>query len=355
MFSSNNERDFQIGVEVFLTYRGKVILDSRLAPVLRLVDEKGSLLTACRSLGLSYSRVWERIFKIESLLGLKLIEARRGGKGGGGAKLTIHAKRFLQTYSDAIEKVRPCAELLSVVPVVERPSPDLVLMGSHDPLLEHLIGIARSKGLGDIKVYWTGSLGGLASIVLGEADIAGVHLYDSKERIYNIPYIERFMLKNEVVLISGYRRELVFVLRPGLELDSLNEVFDGLANGELVVANRNKGAGTRVFLENLLSERDINPLSVKGFETEFRTHFDVIRMVATGKADVCLSLKYIAQIYKLKTLHVTWEDFDYVIPLGKFDKSEVKFFISLLKSSKDLILKYQGYLPTENTGEVKFK
>jgi len=353
MSSSSTELDLQVGVEVFLTYRGQVILDSKLARVLGLVDRKGSLLNACRSLGLSYSRVWERIFKVESLLGLKLIEAKRGGRGGGGTRLTSHAKMLLQRYANAIDQVRPCAELLNVVPVTERPLPDLVVIGSHDPLLEHLIGIARSKGLEDVKVYWTGSVGGLASIVLGEADIAGIHLYDPKERVYNIPYIERFMLKNEVVLIGGYRRELVFVLRPGLQLNSIDEVFNGLANRELTIANRNKGAGTRVFLEHLLSEKNINPSRVKGFETEFRTHFDVIRAVAIGKADVCLSLKYIAQLYKLKTLHVTWEDFDYVIPINKLNKSEVNFFINLLKSSRELILKYDGYLPTEHTGKIK--
>lgn len=355
MFSLDDELKLHVGVEVFLTFRGQVILDSKLAQVLRLVDERGSLLNACRSLGLSYSRIWDKIFRIESMLGVKLIEARRGGKGGGGTRLTDYAKKLLEYYSNAIERVRPCAELLGVVPVVERPLPDLVIMGSHDPLLEHLIGLARSKGLGDVKVYWTGSLGGLASIVLGEADIAGIHLYDPKEEIYNIPFIERFMLKGEVALIGGYRRELVFALRPGLRLSSIDEVFDGLASGKLVLANRNKGAGTRVFLEYLLSKRGIEFSKVKGFKTEFRTHFDVVRAVATGRADVCLSLSYITQVYKLETFHVAWEDFDYLIPIEKLDKSEVDFFIKLLKSSRKLILKYRGYGPTKYTGEIKFK
>ncbi|RLE51694.1 MAG: hypothetical protein DRJ26_05495, partial [Candidatus Methanomethylicota archaeon] len=125
---SNNGFEVRFGVEVFLLYRGEIILDSKLAEVLKLVDKRGSLLTACRSLGLSYSRIWERISKIENLLGLKLIEARRGGRGGGGTILTNNAKKLLKMYSDAVEKVRPCAELLSVVPVAEKPMPDLVIM-----------------------------------------------------------------------------------------------------------------------------------------------------------------------------------------------------------------------------------
>jgi len=296
-----------------------------------------------------------RISKVEGLLGLKLIDARRGGRGGGGARLTVHAKKLLQIYSNAIEKIRPCAELLSVISVAERPSPDLVVMGSHDPLLEHLIGIARSKGLSDVEVQWTGSIGGLASIFLGEADVAGLHLYDPERNCFNITYLDRFMLSGDVVLISGYERELVFALRPGLEVDDLNEVFSGLASGELSVANRNKGSGTRLFLEYLLRQRSVDLKVVKGFETEYTTHFDVVRAVATGRADVCLTLKYAARLYNLRSLHVTWEQFDFAIPLRKLNKPAVEVFLKVLKQSASFVSKYPGYYPAKNMGEIKYR
>ncbi|RLE54081.1 MAG: hypothetical protein DRJ26_02305, partial [Candidatus Methanomethylicota archaeon] len=194
-----------------------------------------------------------------------------------------------------------------------------------------------------------------ASIFLGEADITGLHLYDPEEKCYNTTYIDRFMLKGEVVLISGYMRELVFALRPGLDVNNLDEIFEGLASGRLTIANRNKGAGTRIFLEYLLKERGIEQRNVKGFETQFRTHFDIVRNVATAKADVTLTLKYAAQLYNLKTLHVAWEQFDFVIPVKKLNKPAVEVFLNILKESANFVRKYPGYMPSKGIGEIKYR
>lgn len=346
------EKDIDIKVEVFLVYKGKPILDYKLAEILRLIGERGSILAACRSLGLPYSRVWERICSVERVLGIKLIEAKRGGRGGGGATLTSYARKLLELYSRAVERIKPCASLLKQTPTYEKPPPELAVIGSHDPLLEHLIGILRSKGLRDIEVQWVGSLGGLASIILGEADIAGIHLYDPDTEVYNKPYITKLPLEGEVVLVKGYERELVFALRPTLNINSVNEVIDMLASGKLTLANRIRHSGTRIYLNHLFKKYNVNTRNIKGYETEYRTHFDVASAVALGKADVCLTLKHIAKIYSLKTVHVIWEHYDFIIPRSKMKKHSVKLFLETLKNLRSIVRKPLGYKITEDTGEI---
>ncbi len=347
---------FKVKVEVILTHRGEEVLNSKLAQVLFLIDKLGSLLSACKSLGLPYSRVWEHISRVERMLGVKLVEAKRGGRGGGGTRLTDYGKALLRKYYSVVERIRPQIEFLGEVPIVEQLShARLTVIGSHDPLLEYLIGLSRLRGVDDIEAYWTGSLGGLASMVLGEADIAGIHLYDPERKCYNKPYIERFLLRGQVVLIEGYLRELVFAFRPGLKFTSLSDLIAELSDGMLSIANRNRGSGTRLYLEYLLREWGINSSSIKGFETEFKTHFDTVREVAMGRADFCLTLKYLAQMYKLNYVHVAWEEFDYVVPVNRVNKREVEVFLEVLRGSSKLIEGFAGYRCTSSIGEVKFK
>ena len=48
----------------------------------------GSISAAARELGMSYRYALERITIVEKRLGRSLVERTRGGKDGGGAKLT---------------------------------------------------------------------------------------------------------------------------------------------------------------------------------------------------------------------------------------------------------------------------
>jgi molybdate transport repressor ModE-like protein len=47
---------------------------------------------------MSYRHAWGQIRKLEERLGIKFVETRVGGKGGGKADLTDVAKEFLSRY-----------------------------------------------------------------------------------------------------------------------------------------------------------------------------------------------------------------------------------------------------------------
>jgi len=216
-----------------------------------------------------------------------------------------------------------------------------------------MIGGIREAGFSDIEVHWTGSLGGLAAIILGEADIAGIHLYDIHTKTYNLPFIERFMLKDRVVLVEGYKRELVFAYRDHLHVESVDDILKMLKEGKLTLANRNVGSGTRLFLETLLKQYGISTDHIKGFETEYHTHFETVSAVASGKADICLTLRYLAEMYGLESVHVTWEDYDFIIPRDRLNKESIKLFIEVLKRYYSKINKYKGYIAKQNMGKIK--
>ena len=51
-----------------------------------------------------------------------------------------------------------------------------------------------------------GSAGGLANVMLGEADVAGVHLKDPETGVYNTPFLAKYWLDDKAVVIKGFKR-----------------------------------------------------------------------------------------------------------------------------------------------------
>jgi len=105
----------------------------------------------------------------------------------------------------------------------------------------------HDEGL-DVSVSWTGSSIGLAALALGEADISGIHILDQETGSYNIPILDRHWRGQGLVLVRGYLREIGFVTRVEL---SYEDIVDGILRGDLIVVNRQPGAGARILFETI--------------------------------------------------------------------------------------------------------
>ncbi len=346
--------NFDVIVELKLLHGQSIVLDPSLVEALKLIDKEGSLLAASRRMGVTYSWIWEKIRRAELILGEKLVIRHRGGYKGGGARLTPLAKKLLKSYERACDYLlrsqHGSATLINYGTIVIR-VPELTVIGSHDIFLEYVLRSLREEGFRDLRLQWVGSLKGMAATLLGEADIAGVHLYDPIEKSYNIPYVKRLHLSEEVVLIRGYYRELVFAFK-NEKFSSIDEVLQALACGRARIANRNKGSGTRLFLVELLKLKGLNPNMIRGFETEYLTHYEAALAVAHSRADVALVIRAAAEKYGLRTLHVTWEYFDFIARKSSLKKETVQSFIRKLRRSSTELASLRGYRPCIDSGEI---
>jgi len=331
-------------VQVLLELEGKPLMDWELASILRLIDEWGSLLKACRLLGVPYSRAWERISRAERLADFRLVIARRGGAEGGGMRLTEAGKELLERYMEAERRVMDAYRAVSE----GRPKPpDLTVAHSHDALLTVLLDRLRSEGL-DVEDACIGSGMALASLSLGECDVAASHLYDPETGEYNRRFLEAYWLSDRVEVVGGYRRELVFAYRPGLEAMAVEETLRGLVRGELTLINRNRGSGTRVYLDHLLRPLCEDPSKrVRGYDEVAYTHSETARAAASGRVDVCLTLRHSAEVYGLKMTHVTWERYEYIALRERRRRRGVERLIGLLSSEwlRELVDSTPGYRP----------
>jgi len=77
---------------------GAVILGPGKADLLGFIQSTGSIAAAGRQMGMSYKRAWALVDAMNSSFALPLVEAAKGGAGGGGAKLTELGGQVLAAY-----------------------------------------------------------------------------------------------------------------------------------------------------------------------------------------------------------------------------------------------------------------
>lgn len=68
------------------------------AGFLEAIRERGSMLSACQSSGISYSKGWKMIKQAEDQLGIRFITRQTGGKRGGSSTLTKEGEAFLEQF-----------------------------------------------------------------------------------------------------------------------------------------------------------------------------------------------------------------------------------------------------------------
>ena len=66
--------------------------------LLELIEQTGSLQSACMEMGLSYSKGSRMLRGIERQLGVSAVHRWTGGAGGGGAELTREGKLLIENY-----------------------------------------------------------------------------------------------------------------------------------------------------------------------------------------------------------------------------------------------------------------
>jgi molybdate transport repressor ModE-like protein len=326
--------NLEVKLEIKLMRGNSVIMDGLTADLLRAISSSGSILASAKLLGIPYAKAWRMITSLERRIGGKVIKPRRGGAGGGGAELTEIGVKLMNFFEEMEERFG--INKLFRFGGVERA--DLVVMGSHDLLLEGILGGLRGKGI-SVEAHWIGSCGGLLSLSLGEADIAGIHLLDSRSMDYNVPFV-RELFPMGVALFRGYEREIGWAYRDRFSIDEL-------ISGKLRLANRNKGSGTRILIDRILSELG-GRASVRGYRSEYFTHSSACEAVARGRADVTMTIRPIAESFSLRFSAIGWERYDFAVKEEILEKEAFSEFLRELTSKKDFSI--AGYRFPEDTG-----
>ncbi|MDD1662472.1 MAG: molybdopterin biosynthesis protein, partial [Methanomicrobiales archaeon] len=167
-----------------------------------------------------------------------------------------------------------------------------------------------------------GSMGGLIALKKRACHGAPMHLL-ADDGTYNIPYLSRYLPGEDLIIFCLAGREQGIISRESLALEDLPKVR---------FINRQKGSGTRILLDHLLSLNGIPADSIAGYDRELTTHLAVALAVKTGEADAGLGVFSAAKAFNLSFVPVAREPYELVFHAGTWEDPRVKALASAVTS-----------------------
>ena len=228
----------------------------------------------------------------------------------------------------------------------------LVVIGSHDPLLDELGDMMHRENR---NVYMSsshvGSMGGIMAIRRGEAHAAGCHLLDTETGEYNRSFIRKYFPAGGVKLIRCVGRQQGLMVAPGNPLGIRD--FSDISRENIRYVNRQKGSGTRILTDYLCGKYDVAPDFVYGYDREELTHTSVAAQIASGSADAGMGIYSAAKLYDLDFIPICVEEYDLIIPDYAWETPMVRQMIATLQSDafREKILSMGGYT-IDRPGEI---
>jgi len=150
-----------------------------------------------------------------------------------------------------------------------------------------------------LRVHWrhANSMEALRSLSRGEVHAAGIHLCDPATGEYNAPFVRQVLPGRASVLVNLGVWNEGFVVPPG-NPKGVRCVTD-LTRNDVVLINREEGAGSRLLLDTLLAAEKVPAAAVAGYARTVESHQEIALAVAAGQADVGVSTEAVALTYGL--------------------------------------------------------
>ncbi len=229
---------------------------------------------------------------------------------------------------------------------------NIIFMGSHDLAFEKLTS-GFENNFPDIHIFNlpVGSLDGLIALRQGAAHISGCHLLDQESDQFNYPFIKHIFPDQTIKMITLAHRVQGLIFSGGNPKKVSG--LDDLIREDIKFINRNRGSGTRIWLDNKLSELDLDPCQISGYTQELNSHTAITQTIKNGSADMGIGIIAAAVIDNLDFIPLFEEQYDLVIPDNLFEEKEILSFLDFLNSGnyRQSINSLEGY-KSQKTGTL---
>ena len=219
----------------------------------------------------------------------------------------------------------------------------ILAIGSHDLTLDLIAQFLAERSGTRLASANVGSLGGLVALRRGECHLAGSHLLDPETGIYNQSTVRRYLPNEDVVLVTLVGREQGWLVPAGNPKNI--QGWAAAARDDVQLANRQRGAGTRVLLDYELGKLGIAPEQVRGYGREEYTHLAVAAAVVSGTADYGLGIQAAARALKLDFVPLAHEQYDLVMIRQTYESERIRPLLDLLhdEAFKTAVAAMPGY------------
>jgi len=174
---------------------------------------------------------------------------------------------------------------------------------------EHL---RRRQGETTVVGWTMGSTAALEALKRQEVHVAGLHVVDARSGESNLPYLRRHLTGGGFTVVTFARWQQGLLVQRG-NPKKIREVAD-LARKEVMLVNREMGAGARLLLDHKLSAAGVKADQVRGYGRMVRSHLEVARLIAEGWADAGVGVEAAARLLGLDFIPWQEERYDLVMP-----------------------------------------
>ncbi|WP_206811361.1 substrate-binding domain-containing protein [Paradesulfitobacterium ferrireducens] len=229
-------------------------------------------------------------------------------------------------------------------------APGVRFTGSHDPVVELLLEFGSHAAL-DLSTSFVGSMEGLIELYKGQADIAGVHLWDDNTETYNLPFVKYLLPGEEVTVVNLVQRVQGWIVPSGNPLGLKS--WEDLGRKGVRLVNRQRGSGTRLRLDSYVHKAKLNPSAILGYGLEESTHYGVAYRVAAGEADAGIGVQAAADRLGLEFIPLFNERYDLVSCSPFTGTEEWRHILDILNSAvfQKAVQRLVGY-DTSLTGKI---
>ncbi|SDL99327.1 putative molybdopterin biosynthesis protein [Paenibacillus sp. OK060] len=200
-----------------------------------------------------------------------------------------------------------------------------------------------------------GSLDGLISMYRGESDLVSTHLLDGDTGEYNLPYIRKILIGWSYVVVNLLTRPAGLYVQRGNPRGLQN--WTDLKQPELRLANREKGSGARVLLDEQLRLHGIPASQLIGYDVEETSHMGVAAKVSSGEADVGIGSEKAARLVgQVDFIPLVQERYDLVMLKKQGNEAWIESVLRILQSPefRQELQSFDGY-DVSRTGEILYE
>ena len=207
---------------------------------------------------------------------------------------------------------------------------DGFIICGQDLILDVLSNYMRLHGVPALRAY-IGSYDSLISLYRKSISVASAHLWDGDTNSYNIPYVRRLLPGIPTIIIHlTWRMQGLYVAEGNPKNIT---TWADFGREDITMINREKGAGSRVLLDENLKLLEIDSSSIKGYDNEISSHLAVASAISSGKADVAIGNEKIArQVDNIEFIPLKKERYDLVIRKEDLHTKEMEILLKIIRS-----------------------
>jgi len=266
----------------------------QLIELLAATDEARQLSAAAKKLGVSYRYAWELVRGGGRIFGAPLLGMTRGK----GAVLTPLGEKLLWANKRIAARLDPTLDSLSseleveIERVLSNVKPAIRIHASHGFAIGMLRDFLLSMHL-PVDLKYRGSMEALASLTGSNCELAGFHIATGSLQAPMLKFYARWLDAKNHVLINLATRRQGIITAPGNPKNLLT--IEDLAKSNVRFVNRQFGSGTRILLDLLLKQHEVDSRRIAGYASGETTHAAIAAYIASGMADAGFGLEAAAR------------------------------------------------------------